>query len=489
MNNSEDFSRIYITERLEEQRSKLAQIRSSFLHLNQNIITFETAYSSSDLSTPILYSEQVFAKILDNIDGLNLLLREVNVSSNYKTLVLYDQIMSSGINKLTDALTEFLHLQDQRISGLHTSKLVDFQPNLQSEYSFIGKVYNAVDALSYDLMESCVGENWIKKNQYVPISLFGKNYSMLPLEYALVPKFVDGSLLPYKITGPGSLITIPYYDCFRARFWPSLAHEVGHIIMVLARAGYLEPQFFNDRIMAEKKRLNKMLLHDLIEREKAIADEIINWHLAEFVSDIISVYICGPASFFSASELLSLSLRTQKNFFDSILSSRHPPIEIRLDVMKSVLELLKMPYYFYNFNRIAEGTQRSLNNVTYTNKKKVRTSFEKRISDYDEEIKIFAQNLVFILKNSKFKPFNGERWEVIKNEINERGSLSNLSPIDLMNVAWAVRIEKDISDALQLDINQIYNKREHEEKFFETLVHHMYKYYELKLVKKRNPGI
>jgi hypothetical protein len=489
-----NFRNNYLTERAEEQRSKLAQIKSSLQHLSQNIDAIQTTYNSISISPPILYSNRIFIKNVRLIDKLTKLLKKINIDSDYETLILNDKILIKCENNLICALIGFQQLHDQRISGLHSMKSIEFQHILQSEYNFIGKVYNAVDALSYNLMENCFGKKWIRKTHYTPVSLFGLNYAMLPLEYALLPPLKGSLELRFEITGPGSLIIIPYYDCFRARFWPSLAHEVGHIAVALAKDHF--PLLYM-RKEAEIYYLKKIfsnntddsLLSIYIWNNKSL-NYYISMQLGEIISDIVSAYICGPASFFSASTLLQLSnWSLADDFFVSILQNNHPPIEIRLTAMLKTLELLEIPSCNLTFAEVAEGTQKSLKNIKSINQNGSETPFGKQIYSYNEEIAKFAEKVVLDLRNEKLVPFNGEKWIEINESIKKTGSLDGLKPIELINIAWAARFKKTKCDCTMDNehmphTNKIFEKRQGEKKLFETLVHCMYSYYEKEVVNK-----
>ena len=320
----EDYSRLYITRRFEEQRSKLAQIKSSFHHLTQNIEAIQYSFISPP---PILYSEIVFNEYESRIKKLEMEFKKLDESNDYEELVRLNKYLSGSISDLVEILLCFQHLNDQRISGLNTLKTLEYQPNQQSEYGSIGKVYNSVDALCYELTKKCFGEEWILSRQYVPLSVFGQVYSMRPLTK----------------NGAGSLITVPYQDCFRARFWPILAHEIAHAKVALAKKLW-EPLF--ECIMNEVDGLDLVLFSDITDKteSKKIADYLIIPELTELVSDIIAAYICGPAYLFASSISLSFLARDWSScFYDAVRKSQHPPIEVRLAAMQEVLERLNVP--------------------------------------------------------------------------------------------------------------------------------------------------
>jgi hypothetical protein len=115
--------------------------------------------------------------------------------------------------KTNSILIELIRLQSvfaQRTAGLGCMNPMGFQPFQGIEYSAMAKAYNAVDALTFELVERILGAEWIREEKYSPICLF-------ELEYAIN----TGSFI----------ISVPYYDSYRSRFWPALAHETGHILV------------------------------------------------------------------------------------------------------------------------------------------------------------------------------------------------------------------------------------------------------------------
>jgi len=483
---------LYITERFEEQRSKLAQIKSTFIRLAQNI---KTNQEISQFETPsILYSGKFCERVLRIIDRFerdldNLDVADIDIINDDGNHVRQHRNLTMNIATLMKILASFQLLYDQRISGSRSLKIVEYQPSMQSEYGLMGKVYNAVDALSYQLMESCFGEDWVKERQYVPLSLFGHDYSILQLS---------------KIE-PSSLITIPYYDCFRARFWPGLAHEVAHSMVAIATTKNLNPYFnssLHDCMEDEVSILIDTLFIDLSERnDLKNAEDSIGNQIIEIVSDIVATYVCGPASLFSASNMLSFSSRHgYDTFFDAVRYSSHPPIELRVAAMQEVLRLERIDSYYPYFKEITKCMMHVLKGKNITKQDTVSNmdgtyslqscTFDQSqlpilIHYFEKEVKLFVREILDILQNSNnnMVQFNRIKWKNITDTI-ENGSLSELkTPIELMNVAWLVRLKKDMYDR-NLSTKQTFDKRKSEMKLFDTLVHFMYRYYEDDVVGK-----
>lgn len=104
------------------------------------------------------------------------------------------------------------------------------------------------------------------------------------------------------------------------------------------------------------------------------------------------------------------------------------------------------------------------------------------ILDYDEIAKRLVDNVLDVLKEGKQVSFKLYKWNGITNAIDNR-TLDKLSPIQLTNIVWFVRHKKNMAD-INLDKKRLFKKRTTEKKIFETLIHHMYKYYETEVVPK-----
>jgi len=102
------------------------------------------------------------------------------------------------------------------------------------------------------------------------------------------------------------------------------------------------------------------------------------------------------------------------------------------------------------------------------------------VFDYNNSIELFVDNVIGVLRDGNQIPFDGRKWGSVTDAV-QTGSLEGLNPIQLMNVAWMVRLGKDVSD-IDLEKNRFLGKRMSEIKLFETLVHHMYGYYEREVV-------
>lgn len=497
---SNDLSKVYILMRFEEQRSKLAQIGSTFQHINQNIKTIHNAFGSQGLSPPVLYSKPVFEEIAKIIYIVGKKLQNINAASDYEILAEKHLELSSFITKLMTSLTSLQQLQDQRISGMHDLKIVEYQPTLQSEYSVIGKVYNAVDALSYELMESCFGEKKVEEMQYVPASLFGCTYQMLPI----------------NLYRPGSfLIMVPYYDCFRSRFWPALAHETAHVMVETTIKSNLSIPLFDLMMNSESVLLESLMSNfgsddnksnHIKSNDKSIkndenaviirAQEYLLPQIIEIVCDVVSAFICGPASFFTGSTFLSFTYRrVDLTLLESILFDRHPPIEIRLAAMRRVLESFHLSSIYPNLYELMNGTQSffdgsleldesDIYEQTYPieNKTYDYSILPEFLYDYNENTKLLTDSVVNILRDRGLKPFDKDKWKNVIDNI-ENESFSDLTPIQLMNIAWMTRLKRDIDDRNRGE-KEIFEKRKSERKLFETIVHYMYGYYEDRVVDK-----
>jgi len=472
-----DFSRFYILKRVEEMRSRLAQIKSSVQHIGCDFRNICQSHSLRRTTPPILYPKKFLTNFMQLIDIVEQDIRTMEIDGgDFGRISRKLNKIDGNLGFILHLLTSLQSLHDQRISGLHTLTTIEFQPTLQSEYSLINKVYNAVDALSYELMWNIFGEEQVMKMKYVPLSSFGEAYTMLsPLRSI-----------------PGSLITIPYHDCFRARFWSGVAHEVAHSMTAHCKilneplyecasnelGALMDILFFNVKSSSLEKQVNAM--------------HYASYQIDELTSDIISAYVCGPSSLFSAISMIGFPGRRRATFFESLQETSHPPIEVRANGMLSILKELDIPSIFPNLNEIMDGASLFLNskNIISLDPDEDelygeeafeidKTHFLPVIDDYNQMAVDFAIEIKKTL-DGKMKPFDKSSWAESIKAINA-GSLDKLSPIQLMNAAWLFRLNRNLDDST-LPVHMYLDNRKAESKFFETLVHQMYQFYSDKVV-------
>jgi hypothetical protein len=440
--------------RIEELRSRLAQIETSLLHIDINIRQIYESYDAKKITPPILYPRILFEEVRNWIDSMKLGINEID-PSNYREISKKLEGLSTDMKYAMDFLSNLQYLHDQRVSGLHNLKTIEYQPTLQSEYSMLNKVYNAVDALSYELTCNIFGNERVNEMKYIPVSLFSGSYAT---QYFT------------RTTTPSSIITIPYYDCFRARFWTGLAHEIAHSWIALSLQ---ENKSLAKYIDKEANKLRKILFSDVSDPVmKYVLKYNLSLQLVELVSDFISAYVCGPASIFAAFTMLNVTSQVDANAINNILrESTHPPIEIRISGMQKILELLNLPSSYQHLDDAVSGAKLFL-----YGRHILEENFSSQIFDYREEVDIFASKIEATLRRKKMVPFDNEKWNAVIDSI-EDGAMDSLTPIQLMNAIWFRRLEKNVCDC-NLDIEDFLCKRRDEKKLFEMTVHHMYRYYE-----------
>jgi len=201
---------LYSKERIEELRSRISLLECSLLTLKQDFWTNFDLYLDKGQTPPYIFPLSTFQNLNSFLVDLKTICEHVDpdfIPATIAKCVFLDRCTS-------DVLRELIKLQNvlaQRICSLGTMKLVEYQQILQIEYGTINKAYNAVDALSFELVERTLGSDWILNYGYAPISLFDSR--------------------GYEINIYSNVVSVPYYDSFRARFWPALAHETAHILV------------------------------------------------------------------------------------------------------------------------------------------------------------------------------------------------------------------------------------------------------------------
>ena len=477
-----DYEKTFIFKRMEELRSRLSLIQTSYSHLENNFRNIWYKHIREGKTPPILYPQQFLKDVKSLLNQYEIELHRLIIYSNEGYMAYRLRNLSSKINKMQTLLKQLQSIQDQRISGLHTLKFLEYQPILQSEYSLVNKVYNAVDALSFDIMCSIFGSTMVKNTKYTPLTLFGDRYMMLS---------------PFYVDRPGTLISIPYSDCFRMRFWASLAHEIAHARVTIS----LQLKDKLGKHIIEK--MTPPIIESLLSNQTKDTEEIImdynrlNINIGEVVSeltsDFIGTYVCGPASLFAGITMLdSLSLGNEKNFYDAARMCDHPPVEVRAAGMQQVLESTGVATVYPHFDDLMTGVNRFYHNRNKCQQENLSDDYPKSqmdfdvfhlpsfIYDYIDAVNGTIPELLEVLEKMSLKEFNGDSWEGIVAKTGS-GGFSELSPIELMNVVWLYCIDKDVKNS-ELSVPDFFFKRKTEEKIFEMMVNQMYGYYEKEVI-------
>ena len=427
-------SRFSIIERIEELRSRLSLIKSSFESFRLTVFALQKCIEKNQ-NPPLVYPIGVFKTLERIIDYLDLVMAVPLQIQREDTIVEFVNKFNAHLDSLTFELVNLQNLLEQRITSMGSPKLFEANPIAMIEYSGLNKVYNAVDGLTYELAEKILGEKWIRQKEYSPASLFSQIYAVTFLTH---------------------LITIPYIDCFRMRYWSLLAHEVAHISIY------------------EQHTLKKTPIYTLMQtvgpialwRNLRIDTLTAQSQLVELTCDCIGTYTCGPSIFFACSTLHPyLPFRYE---CESIIIDSHPPFDARLYAMAKILERLGI----LRDNRLRDIVD---NTLGFLLEKESRLTPEcaRFVNRYCELASDYADIIMNLLPRFGVKKFERRDWDSI---ISGKTPFKKLSPIQVLNLAWYKRIltsERDFSG----NFEEFFERKQKETKLFEHAVDQMYSYY------------
>lgn len=443
-------------------------MKSTLLTLKEDFWTIFKSVLSDEHVPPFLFPVSTFKRLENKMSSLqNKIDKLDSYRQTYASISKLENIIDSDYEiakkfnevneELTDVLNEIVKLQNvlsQRTTGLSHMNFMELSKASQLEYGAFLKNYSAVDALSFELVRRILGSNWISNERYIPISLFDSN--------------------GYGINRDSLIISIPYYDVFRSRFWPAIAHEVAHIFAIKHFMGSSE---IGKLMVEEIGTLMEALNYD---QNKAF------FQINELTSDIIATCVC-PADFFKAATTFPFSgdfFRRNSEYIHMpgilpILSRAmsHPPMDVRLVVMKQIVEKLgivdkdKDLKDFINFvDMFLERKNLHLSNSSYT--------FLRRYRDLACE---FANSIWAPLKNN-LDYFKEYEWDSVENALLNPDK-NVLSPIQLLNLGWLKRI-KVAKENRNLNFIDYFEVCRSESQLFEYIVNLMYKYYEGEIAAK-----
>jgi len=456
------FVSLFPRERSEELRSRISLLKCSLATLKQDFWTIFDNFYANDQAPPYVFPASTFQRLGDLLNDLE------TINTHVDPDFVLDAVSRSNLLDTTakDILFELVKLQSvlaQRICNLGAMKLLEYHQILQIEYGTVLKAYNAVDALSFELVERILGSRWIVEERYSPISLFDAR--------------------GYEINVYSYVISVPYYDSFRARFWPALAHETAHILVSLLA----EQRGRVQRLMIDKMRRLLEILHYRPEDIEGLYPAFMQ--MSELTSDVIATYVC-PAAFLSAATILGFPMEeeeAQGALIDVFREAYHPPSDARMVLMKEVLDqtgILEADKYMKSY---ADSV------ITFFARKNLLlgdSSFE-FIQDYNEFAEMYSQEIIALLPQVGLRPFDGNEWNIVleafENPNRARANENELSPIQLICLDWIKRIQMTKNNGC-LTMRDFCEKRKAEPKIFEQMVDSMYKYYEKEIVQNIRKG-
>ncbi len=445
------FKPVYTKERIEELRSRTSILKSSFLALKENSWTVCKSFISNGCPAPYIFPVCSFNKVEAQIEALATRLLTIDPEKVADILELNKLAIEAD-----GAQFELLALQNvfaQRSSSLGLMRLVEFQPIQQMEFGTIVKAYNAVDALTFELVLKTLGSDWVKQEKYAPICLFDNEYMINEKSY---------------------IISVPYYDSFRSRFWSALAHEVGHVV-VRQRSEVSRP--FRELMLDCVSLLMEVLGYEFHDRE---GRKIASLQMSELPSDIISAYICPP-SYFTGAYCLDLPNDTQFHLANRIRYSHHPPTDSRLLAMRAILDENGILEADPNFRKSARGVSEFFH---LKNLVSVLPESNSLLESYNEFVEECASQFLNLMPQIGFKGIDGNQWNSI-GDSSAGGEL--LSPVQLICLAWMKRLKTTSRDG-GLSIQDYVGKRRTEPKIFEEIISSMYNYYRTEMCTKITLG-
>jgi hypothetical protein len=436
---------VYARERVEEVRSRLALLETSVTTLKYDAWHVFASFFSAHLSPPFIFPTATFSRLEKQINASRRRLDRINIDSAVEI-----NRLSQLKQKVQAVLLEFIRLQNvltQRISGIGLMSFTDFQPIQGIEYSNMAKAYNAVDALTFELVERILGKDWIKNKNYSPICLFDMEYAVDLLSYA---------------------ISVPYYDNYRSRFWPALAHEVSHVFVDSNAKGAVFGTALTDGI----NRLTEILGFDFSDRAGRY---YCGLQVSELTSDIIASYVCPP-SFLTGAFFLNFSCETPKGLKEDLKEAEHPPIDSRLSAMGIVLQKNGVLSADQNVKTLVKNIQSFIRrNDTIV----LSSESQSLIRKYNQFAKLHTEIILSILPSFGLRPIDGVEWRQVSDALN-KGFLDGLSPVQLLCASWLKRIKVTNGD-VGLTVEDYFKKRKNETKTFENNIRLMYDYYRDKI--------
>jgi len=413
-------------------------MRSTLLQLEYAFKAVSSEAVQNNQAPPFLHPTNTFRLLKEGIYESNILLNSIDENTEFsKIIAIFDELsyVTKGI------FNEIIRLQDlfvQRTSVMGTMNLFEFTPIEQSENGRSLKTYNAVDALSYNLVQATLGKKWSRSVKYTPISLFDSN--------------------GYQINPKSHIISIPFHDAYRSRFWSALSHEIAHIFLHVNAEGLL-------KIVIEKYVES---LKDIVIYESRARYQII-----ELACDIISVLTC-PGAYFSGASMFPFQaqLKSNSKIMRDWCTSYHPPVDIRLKTMETILENS-------GIKKKSDKIIRIMDEINYSIKVKNLTlgtrewNFLKNYSDLMKEFTSDFSKKLILYPIEKYTP---TKFEKVQKAL-ETSNYSNLDPIDIIQLLWLKRLNVFYREGEKVSIKKFLHNRKYEINMFENAVECMHNYY------------
>ncbi len=429
---------IYIKERVEEWRSRISFMESTLIQLEYAFKAVSSEAIQNNQAPPFLHPKNTFKLLKKGINeckkSLDTIKEDIGI---YNIISIFDKLFYIT-KKIFNEIIRLQNLFGQRTSVMGTMNLFEFTPIEQSENGRSLKTYNAVDALSSNLVQVILGKGWAKKVEYTPISLFDSN--------------------GYSINPESHIISIPFHDAYRSRFWAALSHEIAHIFLRLNAEGLL-----------------KIVIEEYVE---SLSDIVFyknraRFQIIELACDIISVLTC-PGAYFSGASMFPLQaqLETKSKILRNWRLSYHPPVDIRLETMDTILDNAGIKEQSDPFSRF-------INDVNYSIKVKNLTLDEEKfrfLGNYSAIMANFTSDFSKRLNLFTIERYTPNKFKKVQKAL-EQSNYTNLDPIDIIQLLWLKRLEVFYSEGEELKLTKFLQNRIYEPNMFENAVECMHNYY------------
>lgn len=439
---------VLIRERAEEIRSRLAVLDCTLEDLKRDFYNVFDKFYSRGISPPLLFPVSTFVRFNGIISDIKREVEDFDPEHEISTIAHKLNEWNARTETLLSEISRLQNVLSQRTSGLGKPKIFEYQQGCEVEYASLSKAYIAADIFTFELVKRTLGKKWIKDEKYIPISLFDDRGYMINL-YSYV-------------------ISIPFYDNFRSRFWPVLAHEVAHILV--------------DKQAREYGPLQRVMLdgQDWMIETLGLDPYNAALQIAELSCDIIATYVC-PTALISALENNSLYIPLESTAgLSNVIrfQASHPPTDSRLSAMEEVLEREGMIACDPILEDICRTGQIffSMKNLTISS-----ISFD-FIEQYNDFARMYAGRALHVLPLLEIQSFCCPDWQNARQSFDDP-DMDPQSPIHLLALVWLKRLHAASKDG-QTGARHFFSNRTNETKTFEYVVDQIYKYYEKEIIPK-----
>lgn len=471
------FDLLYLNEKAEELRSRLALAHSSVETLDQIFSSIYNKFIMKNRVPPFIYPYHQIKNLKDQLENSiylvnNRIILNETMTSNKEVLrasfiafANHMRNLEQQCEKILSASQVLLSVLEQRILDLEIFDDLRYSENLQHEFIGLTKVFQSIDALTYQLLKNTLGEDWMRDKKFAPVTILGEK--------------------DYSINTETYVVNVPYHDCFRSRYWATLAHEAAHVFFYYYWKEAKDEEFaknFNRNIYRLGEVLDSIWLN---ENEFETTYEV-KLQVIELICDIVACYVCGPPPFLSLCTYDRFTLSyvdIDKNTGISVTQKEHPPLFFRLYVMRKTLqhtEILSVDKDLREF--ISSVVSIAEFDTDYTLRRYDEDFLPHLFEDYTKFADQISEDILCFLdklrSEGKIKYFGKNEFVKLVKSVKNM-ELERLTPIEAMNIIWLKRRARTFENPNpNLCFRQFYKARKNETKIFEMTVFLCYNYFE-----------